>query len=110
MLIVETQRMYILNVTVNIADAIHEKGLHWVKSEFIPEMMATKNFTEALMTRIMMNEKSGGKSYAIHFTTETKQDLKDYYMENDAQIFKKFKQFNGKIVFFRTEMEVIHQA
>lgn len=99
--------MYILNVTLNIDDRIHATGMKWIKEYFIPAMMATDKFTEALLTRILVHEENGGKTYAVQFRTANKAYLKAYYREDDASIFREFRKFGEQLVFFRTEMEVL---
>lgn len=105
--------MYILNVTINIEDSIHQSGITWVKEEFIPKMKATQQFVEVLMSEVLVREvlvreETGGKTYSIQFKAPNKAALKAYYQNHDAQIFRGFRQFGDKIVFFRTEMEVLN--
>ncbi len=99
--------MYILNVTLHIEDRIHQEGMKWVKTRFIPQMMNTNKFAEVLLTRVMVREETGGSTYAIQFKATSKALLKAYYREDDAAIFREFKKFGEQIVFFRTEMEVL---
>ena len=100
--------MYILNVTINIEDSIHQSGIIWVKEAFIPKMKATQQFVEVLMSKVLVREETGGKTYSIQFKAPNKAALKAYYQNHDAQIFRGFRQFGDKIVFFRTEMEVLN--
>lgn len=100
--------MYILNVTINIEDSIHQSGITWVKEEFIPKMKATQQFVEVLMSKVLVREETGGKTYSIQFKAPNRAALKAYYQNHDAQIFRGFRQFGDKIVFFRTEMEVLN--
>lgn len=72
-------------------------------------MMETDKFIEMVMTRVMIQEQNGGSTYSIQFKTKNKAQLKAYYLENDAEIFRTFRAFGDKLVFFRTEMEVIQQ-
>ena len=101
--------MYIYNVTVNVHEQIHAKWLEWMKNEHIPEMLATKKFSKALMTRVMVKEEMGGITYSIQYTTDCKETLKKYYDEDAAELRKKSKIFEGNVVSFRTELEVISE-
>ncbi len=102
--------MYIYNVTINIEDSIHDHWLHWMKTEHIPAMLATGKFSKALMTRVLIEEEMGGKTYSIQYTTDTKETLEKYYSENANELRTQSKAFEGKFVAFRTELEVIGEA
>ncbi|MGB8704090.1 MAG: DUF4286 family protein [Gillisia sp.] len=101
--------MYIYNVTVNVQEQIHAEWLEWMKKEHIPEMLATKKFSKALMTRVMVTEEMGGISYSIQFTTDSRRTLQKYYAENAADLRQKSSIFEGQVVSFRTELEVVSE-
>lgn len=102
--------MYIYNVTVNIEENIHDSWLEWMKSEHIPAMLATGKFMKALMTRVVIEEEMGGKTYSVQYTTDSKATLEKYYSENADDLRTQSKAFEGKFVAFRTELEVIGEA
>ena len=52
------------NVTINIELEIEKQWLDYVKSSYIPEIMATGCFTGAKLSRVMVNEEMGGKTYS----------------------------------------------
>ncbi|MDX1761087.1 MAG: DUF4286 family protein [Christiangramia sp.] len=99
--------MIIYNVTINVQEDIHDKWLKWMKEEHIPDMLETKKFTKALMTKVMVQEPMGGITYSVQYTAENKQMLERYYSENANDLRAKSKPFEGKFVAFRTELEVI---
>ena len=101
--------MYLYNVTVNIQEDVHEKWLEWMKSEHIPDMMATKKFSKALMSRVMVEEQMGGITNSVQYTAENKDMLHRYYDEDSAILRAKPKLFEGKFVVFRTELEVVSE-
>ena len=101
--------MYIYNVTINIQEDIHDKWVEWMKTEHIPDMLATGKFSKALMTRVMVNEELGGITYSVQYTTESKQMLERYYKEDAQNLRGKSGVFEGKFVAFRTELEVISE-
>lgn len=101
--------MYIYNVTINIADEVHDKWLDWMKKEHIPEMLDTGKFSKALMTRVLVNEEMGGTTYSVQYTTESKAMLKQYYTEDAENMRKKSKHFGHKALAFRTEMEIVNE-
>lgn len=70
--------MYIYNVTINIDESIHEEWLSWMKSH-IPEVLATGKFIEAKLTRVLVEEETGGVIYSVQYKAKSRKDLDDYY-------------------------------
>lgn len=99
--------MYIYNVTINIEESVHDKWLEWMKTEHIPDMLKTGKFTKALMTRVMVEEAMGGITYSVQYTAPNKKSLQNYYEENAQDLRARGKAYAGKMVVFRTELEVI---
>ncbi len=99
--------MIIYNVTINVQEDIHDEWLKWMKEEHIPDMLDTKKFSKALMTRVMVQEPMGGITYSVQYTTESREMLQSYYDENAEDLRSRSKAFEGKFVAFRTELEVI---
>lgn len=105
--------MIIYNVTSNVAESIHEKWLHWMQHEHIPEMIATGKFIKARLVRVLVEEEMGGVTYSVQFFTDSKSTLEKYYSE-DADRLRRATQlrFGEHVVSFRTELEFIsdHKA
>ena len=100
--------MYIYNVTVNIERDTEAAFVLWMQETHLPAMLQTRKFTEAKMTLVLVEEEMGGSTYATQYTCNTKEDLESYYQEfADAMRQDMDKNFAGKYVAFRTEMEVI---
>ncbi|ANW94933.1 hypothetical protein AXE80_00875 [Wenyingzhuangia fucanilytica] len=101
--------MYIYNVTTNVADDIHEDWLLWMKESYIPQMLATGKFSGAKMSRVMIQEEMGGKTYSVQYAVKDRDTFKSFYVENaskmNAKMQSKFE--NGQTVSFQTELEVI---
>lgn len=102
--------MYIYNVTINIEKSIHHKWVEWMKTEHIPAMLATKKFSKALMTRVLVEEEMGGITYSVQYTTDSKETLKKYIEEDAPTMRAQSKPFEGKFVAFRTELEIVFEA
>lgn len=100
--------MHIYNITFNIDDSIQKEGLAWIKTAFIPKMLNTGKFNEALMSRVLVKEEMGGTTYAVQFKVGSLALIQQYYIENEPEIMLMLQQFKGKIVFFATEMEIVH--
>ena len=101
--------MYIYNVTINIETSVHDTWLHWMKSEHIPAMLATKKFSKALMTKVLFEQEMDGITYSVQYTTDSKETLNRYFEEDSERLRKLSQPFTGKFVAFRTELEVIDE-
>lgn len=101
--------MIIYNVTSNINESIHEKWLEWVK-EHIPQVLSTGHFTEAKLTRVLVEEDLGGVTYSIQYRAKSREALESYY-KNDADILRQdvLKHFGERVLSFRTELEIIDE-
>lgn len=80
-----------------------------MKNDHIPAMIATGKFSNALMTRVQIEEEMGGITYSIQYRTDSKETLEKYYSEDAETLRAQSKPFEGKFVAFRTELEVISE-
>lgn len=101
--------MIIYNVTVNIDNTVHREWLSWIK-DHIPQVLATGKFTEAKLTKVLVQEEMGGHTYSIQFKAHNREALDSYYKE-DAERLRQdgLKRFADKMLSFRTELEVIDE-
>ncbi|WP_411766373.1 DUF4286 family protein [Winogradskyella sp. A3E31] len=101
--------MIIYNVTVNVDDEVHDQWLVWIK-EHIPQVLATGKFSDAKLTRVLVEEEMGGVTYSIQYKAHSRKALDDYYKE-DAERLRAdgLKLFADKMLAFRTELEVIDE-
>ncbi len=100
--------MLIYNVTINVDDDVHSSWLSWMKEKHIPEMLATKKFHAAKMCRVLVEEETGGTTYAIQYSTRDRETLDRYYREDAERMrLEGNLKFSGKFVAFRTELEII---
>ena len=97
----------IYNVTINIANEVHDEWLIWIK-EHIPQVLATGKFESALMTKVLIEEEMGGQTYSIQYKSYSREALDSYYRD-DAENLKAdgLKRFADKMLAFRTELEVL---
>ncbi len=101
--------MIIYNVTVNVDETIHEEWLIWI-NEHIPQVLATGKFTEAKLTKVLVEEEMGGTTYSIQYRAKSRSDLDAYYRK-DAEKLRQdgLIRFKDKILAFRTELEIIDE-
>jgi phosphoribosylamine-glycine ligase len=80
----------------------------WMQHKHIPEILATGKFSSARMVRVLIEEEMGGVTYSVQYTTDSKETLQKYYLE-DAPSFREegAKLFGDKMLAFRTELELI---
>lgn len=101
--------MIIYNVTSNVDKTVHEKWLIWIK-EHIPEVLSTGCFTEAKLTRILIEDDQESVSYSVQYRAKSREDLERYYnIYADALRQDAIKNFADKVLAFRTELEVIDE-
>ena len=101
--------MYIYNVTLNIDESIHQEWLEWIK-EHIPQVLGTGHFSDAKLTRVLVEEEMGGVTYSVQYRAKTREDLDNYY-KNHANRLRQdgLKRFADKVLAFRTELQVIDE-
>lgn len=102
--------MYIYNVTIHIEESVQEEWLHWMGEVHIPEMLATGKFSKALMTRVMVEEEMGGFTFSVQYTTDSKETLEKYYVEDAERLRSKVtERFGDKFLAFRTELAILSE-
>lgn len=101
--------MIIYNLTINVDQSIHEEWLTWIK-EHIPQVLATGKFTEAKLTKVLVEEEMGGTTYSVQYRAKSRETLDAYYRE-DAEKLKQDSliKFADKALVFRTELEIIDE-
>ncbi len=103
----QIENMYIYNVTTNIASNVEKEWLRWMQEKHIPEVLATGKFSEAKMSQVMVEEEEG-VTYSIQYTTDSKETLDRYYIEDAPELRQEgIELFGDKLLAFRTELKVI---
>ena len=102
--------MIIYNVTSNIQENIEQQWLDWMQQKHIPEILKTGKFSAARLVRVLVDEEMGGITYAVQYTTDSRDTLQQYYQE-DAPAFRAegLTLFGDKVLAFRTELEVLRE-
>lgn len=101
--------MIIYNVTTNVDESIHKEWLSWIK-EHIPHVLATGKFTEAKLTRVLVEEEMGGVTYSVQYRAKSREDLQAYYKNHADNLRQEvLKRFADKTLAFRTELEIIDE-
>lgn len=102
--------MYIYNVTINIEEEIHDEWLAWLNKKHIPDMLSTGKFSAAKVCRVLVEEDMGGITYAVQYTTDSKETLEKYYVEDAPRLREEgLNLFANKFVAFRTELQIVSE-
>lgn len=102
--------MYIYNITTNIEEASHLEWLQWMKETHIPEVLSTGKFLNAKFSKVLVEEDMGGETYSIQYTVKDKTTLERYYEEDAPKLIESVqRKFAGKLVSFKTELEVVDE-
>jgi Domain of unknown function (DUF4286) len=102
--------MIIYNVTSNIDESIHNEWLTWMKTEHIPQVLATGKFEKATLVRVLVQEEMGGVTYSVQYKSFSRQALESYYREDAERLrAEALKKFADKVLAFRTELEIIDE-
>ncbi len=100
--------MYIYNVTTNVDPSIHDNWIVWMREIHIPEMLSLGKFSNARMSKVLIEEEMGGITYSVQYITDSLETLQQYYNEDAPRLREDgIKRFGNKIVAFRTELEII---
>ena len=102
--------MIIYNVTTNIHESVHDKWMIWMQHKHIPEMLASGKFISARLVRVLVEEEMGGVTYSVQYTTDSKETLERFYLENAPSLREEGeKLFGDKMLTFRTELQLISE-
>lgn len=101
--------MLIYNITTKVDWLIHDQWLKWMKTEHIPEVMATGCFQQQQMVRLLETDETEGATYAMQYYAATEADY-HRYMEHFApalrqQILEKWRE---RVISFRSLMQVVN--
>ena len=101
--------MILYNVTVSIDPTIAEDWLEWMRTQHIPDVMATGCFVESRISRVH-GEEEGGITYAITYLSLSQEKI-DEYSEKYAPLLQKdhSERYAGRFAAFRTLLSVIEE-
>lgn len=100
--------MVLYNVTVGIDLDVEEEWLNWMKVKHIPDVMATGQFIEYKIFKVLNQDNEDSTSYSIQYFAESI-DKVVHYLDNHApQFVEELRQrFPNKHVAFRTLLEQV---
>tara|TARA_B100001939_G_scaffold221778_1_gene190850 strand:- start:331 stop:639 length:309 start_codon:yes stop_codon:yes gene_type:complete len=99
--------MIIYNVTVTLNENVHSSWLEWLRQEHIPEVLSTRLFKKAVLSRIISNKEF---TYTIAYYAENSSKLESYKKNYSNRLRQKsFEKFGESAFSFRTELELIDE-
>ena len=99
--------MIIYNVTVTLNENIHSRWVEWIRHEHITEVLSTRLFKKAILSRIISNKEL---TYTIAYYAENSSKLESYKKNYSNQLRQKsFEKFGDSALSFRTELEFIDE-
>ncbi len=100
--------MILYNVTVNIDEEVHLEWLEWMKTQHIPDVLATGKFIQNRICKVE-GESVGGITYALQYLAPNRASYEQYVAEFAPKLQAEHtKRYEGKFVAFRTILEVVH--
>jgi len=94
------------NITYNVDESVLQDWLIWMKSEYIPSLVATNYFESANMVKILVEEEMGGESYAVMYKSSNLELLEDFVVNKSAEFNKILSdKFGQKVLTFMTLLE-----
>ena len=101
--------MIVYNITVKIDPAIEAAWIQWQQQEHIPAIMASGQFSQWKMFRLLEQDETDGLTFVIQYFAPT---LENYirYIEEFAPVFrqKAFDKWGQRFIAFNTVMEVVN--
>ncbi|MDI9340060.1 MAG: DUF4286 family protein [Sediminibacterium sp.] len=100
--------MYIYNVTVNIADEVHQEWLKWMKDVHIPDVMKTGCFIDNQLCKLLYVEDEG-HTYSVQYKFLEMADIERYQKEFAPALQAEHSQkFKDKYAAFRTLLQIMN--
>ena len=101
--------MIVYNNTVKIDPAIEAAWLQWQQQEHIPDIMASGQFTQWKMFRLLEQDDTEGMTFVIQYFAPGMENYKRYMEVYDPVLRQKaFDKWGNRFIAFRTIMEVVN--
>jgi len=101
--------MIVYNITIKIHPAIEEAWLQWQQQEHIPDIMASGQFSEWKMFRLLEQDDTDGLTFVVQYFAPT---IENYllYMEEFAPVLrqKAINKWGDRFLAFHTVMQAVN--
>lgn len=101
--------MILYNVTASVDKSIEQEWLHWMRTQHIPQVMATACFQNHKVLRIMGEQPDPTiQGYAVQYFAETESHLHAYLNEHAPRLRQEvLDRYGEKCLTFRTVLEEV---
>ena len=97
----------IYNVTLKLEIGIEEEWLEWMKTVHIPDVLNTGYFTGFKISRLLYQDDSDGKTYAIQYDCPSLEHLIKYQQEHAPRLQAEHtERYKDNYVAFRSILKV----
>jgi len=101
--------MILYNVTVNVADEVHEEWVDWMRTVHIQDVMNTGCFIKYKFCRLIRSQEEG-TTYSIQYFCKDMATLHSYQVKFSQKLQADHQsRFKDKCVAFRSLLEVIEE-
>jgi len=101
--------MIVYNITIKINPDIEEAWLLWQQQEHMPDIMASGQFTDCKIFRLLEQDDSEGSTFIIQYFAPSLQNYYRYIDEYAPLLRQKAQDKWGNQAFaFRTIMQVVN--
>ena len=99
--------MFIYNVTVNVAEEIHEEWKRWMQLVHMPDVMRTGCFVDSQLLKLLYVEDEG-HTYSVQYRFLEMKDIENYQENFASSLQAEHKaKFGDRCIAFRTLLEVV---
>jgi len=98
----------VYNITMKVHPSIEEAWIQWQKNEHIPEILATGFFTDHKFFRLLEQDDSEGKTFAVQYFAKNINDYQEYIDKHSQRLREKaLNRWGHGFIAFRTLMESV---
>jgi len=99
----------IYNVTIKVDWSIHEEWLSWMKTEHIPQVLATQCFQKQQLVRLLETDETEGPTYAAQYYAQDRLAY-ETYLQSFAPALRQagFDKWGNKFIAFRSLMQIVN--
>jgi Domain of unknown function (DUF4286) len=101
--------MIVYNLSMKVDLSIEKEWLQWQKTEHIPEVMASGQFTDHKLYKLLEQEDSDAAIYVVQYFCVAL-DNYHHYVEHTAPLLRQkvFDKWGDKFIAFRTVMQLVN--
>lgn len=99
--------MYILNTTFNIDLSVSDNFIKTIEENILPKLAQTKIFIKSVFCEVSAEAYSEGKTFSLQLFYDSKTHLSQFKNFHNFQITDLVQAYEGKLVYFQTELKVV---